>query len=95
MRDLGYSAAALLLLMSIVAAVAVTHMNTLPAFIAIAPGYLVQAWLFERHRALGGIGYQVTMVGVSAVVWTMIILSTVVAVRLVRRLVRRPHVDGE
>ena len=66
-------------------------MNNLLAFIAIAPGYVVQAWLFETHRALGGIGYQITMVGVSAVVWTLIILSPVVAVRLVRRLVRRPR----
>jgi len=64
-------------------------MSTLPAFIAIAPGYLVQAWLFETHRALGGFGYQVTMVGVSAVVWTLIILSPAVAVRLLRRLVLR------
>jgi len=86
---IGYIAMALLLLTSIAAAVALTHMNTLPALIAIAPGYVVQAWLFETHRALGGIGYQVTMVGVSAVVWTLIILSPVVAVRLVRRLARR------
>ncbi len=86
---LRYLAIALLLLTSIVAALALTHMSTLPAFIAIAPGYLVQAWLFETHQALGGFGYQVTMVGVSAVVWTLIILSPVVAVRLLRRLVRR------
>ena len=85
---LGYIAMALLLLTGIAASVAVTHMNTLPAFIAIAPGYLVQSWLFETHRALGGFGYQVTMVGVSAVVWTLIILSAAVAVRLLRRLVR-------
>jgi len=64
-------------------------MDNLPAFIVIAPGYRVQAWLFETHRALGGFGYQVTMVGVSALVWTLIILSLAVAVRLVRRLVRR------
>jgi len=88
---LGYFAMALLLLTSIAAVVALTHMNNLPAFITIAPGYVVQAWLFETHRALGGVGYQVTMVGVSAVVWTLIILSPVVAVRLVRRLVRRPR----
>jgi hypothetical protein len=88
---LGYIALALLLPTSIAAAVALTHMNNLPAFIAIAPGYLVQAWLFETHHALGGFGYQITMVGVSAVVWTLIILSPVVAVRLVRRLVRRPR----
>jgi len=88
---LGYVAMALLLLTCIAAAVALTHMNNLPAFIAIAPGYVDQAWLFETHRALGGFGYQVTMVGVSAVVWTLVILSPVVAVRLVRRLVRRPR----
>jgi uncharacterized membrane protein YoaK (UPF0700 family) len=86
---LRYIAMGLLLLTSIAAAVALTHMNSLPAFIAIAPGYLVQAWLFETHRALGGVGYQLTMVGVSAVVWTLIILSPIVAVRLVRRLARR------
>ncbi len=50
-------------------------MDNLPAFIMIAPGYLVQAWLFETHRALGGFGYQVTMVGVSALVWSLLILS--------------------
>ena len=88
---LRYLAIALLLLTSIVAALALTHMSTLPAFIAIAPGYLVQAWLFETHRALGGFGYQVTMVGVSAVVWTLIILSPAVVLRLLRRLVRRPR----
>ena len=76
---------ALLLLTSIAAAVALTHMNSLPAFIAIGPGYVVQAWLFETHRALGGFGYQVTMVGVSAIVWTLIILSPALAVRLIRR----------
>jgi len=85
---LRYLAMAVLLLTSIAAAVALSHMNNLPAFIAIAPGYGVQAWLFETHRALGGLGYQVTMVGVSAVVWTVIILSPAVALRLFRRLVR-------
>ena len=86
-----YVAMALFLVSGIVAAVAVTHMNNLTAFIVIAPGYLVQAWLFETHRALGGFGYQVTMVGVSALLWTLIILSPAVAVRLLRRLVRRPR----
>jgi hypothetical protein len=89
---LRYLAIALLLLTSVAAALALSHMNNLPAFIAIAPGYLVQAWLFETHRALGGFGYQVTMVGVSAVVWTLIILSPAVALRLVRRFARRPRV---
>ncbi len=79
---------ALFILSVIAAGVALSHMDNLPAFIVIAPGYLVQAWLFETHRALGGFGYQVTMVGVSALVWTLIILSLAMAVRLVRRLVR-------
>jgi len=69
--------------------VALSHMDNLPAFIVIAPGYMVQAWLFETHRALGGFGYQATMVGVSALVWTLIILSLALAVRLLRHLVRR------
>jgi hypothetical protein len=86
---LRYLSIALLLLTAIAAAVALNHMNNLPAFIAIAPGYVVQAWLFETHHALGGFGYQVTMVGVSAVVWTLMILGSVVAVRLVLRFVRR------
>jgi hypothetical protein len=86
---LRYLAMVLFILTGIAGGVALSHMDNLPAFIVIAPGYLVQAWLFETHRALGGFGYQVTMVGVSAVVWTLIILSVAVAVRLVRRLVRR------
>ncbi|SRR6266550_4248865 len=85
---LRYLATAFFVLTGVVAAVALTHMNNLPAFIVVAPGYLVQAWLFETHRALGGFGYQVTMVGVSALVWTLIFLSPAVAVRLLRRLVR-------
>ncbi len=51
---------ALLVLFAIAAAVAVTHMDNTLSFIVIAPGYLVQAWLFETHRALGGLGYRVT-----------------------------------
>jgi len=86
---LRYLAIALLILTGITATVALTHMNSFPAFIVVAPGYLVQASLFETHRALGGFGYQVTMVGVSALVWTLIILALVVAVRLLRRFVRR------
>jgi len=82
-------ALALLVLTSIAAAVALTHMNNIPAYIVIAPGYLVQAWLFETHRALGGFGYQVTMVGVSALVWTLIILSMAAAIRFLVRLIRR------
>jgi len=85
---LRYLAMALFILSVVAAGVALSHMDNLPAFIVIAPGYLVQAWLFETHRALGGFGYQVTMVGVSALGWTLIILSLAMAVRLVRRLVR-------
>jgi uncharacterized membrane protein len=82
-------ALALLALTGIAAAVALTHMNNIPAYIVIAPGYLVQAWLFETHRALGGFGYQATMVGVSALVWTLITLSMAAAIRLLVRLIRR------
>jgi hypothetical protein len=80
---------ALLAPTGIAAAVALTHMNNIPAYIVIAPGYLVQAWLFETHRALGGFGYQATMVGVSALVWTLIILSMAAAIRFLVRLIRR------
>ena len=83
-------ALALFILFGIAAAVALTHMTNAPAFIMIGPGYAVQAWLFESHRALGGLGYAVTMVGVSALVWTLIALMPVVVARLVRRLRRRP-----
>jgi hypothetical protein len=67
--------AALLVVTGIAASVALTHMDNIPAYLMIAPGYLVQAWLFERHLALGGFGYQATMVGVSALVWTLILLG--------------------
>jgi len=85
------STIAVLTLTGVASAVALTHMDNLPAFIVIAPGYLVQAWLFETHRALGGFGYQATMVGVSALVWTLIILSLALAVRRLRDFVRRRH----
>ena len=77
-----------LILSSVAAVIALTHMNSLPAFVIIGPGYVVQAWLFEHHLALGGFGYQATMVSVSAVVWTLIIVGLVGAGRLVGRLVR-------
>jgi hypothetical protein len=54
---------------------ALNHMDQPLALLLIAPGYVVQAWLFEAHRALGGVGYGVTMVGVSALVWTLILLG--------------------
>jgi uncharacterized membrane protein len=86
---LRYFAIALLILTGVTSTVALTRMDNLPAFIVLAPGYVVQAWLFETHRALGGFGYQATMVGVSALVWTLIILSLTIAVRFVRHFVRR------
>ena len=86
---LRYLVVALLFFTGIASILALTHMNNLPAFIVIAPGYLVQAWLFETHRALGGFGYQATMVGVSTLVWTLIILSLILAVRHLLRFVRR------
>ncbi len=73
----------------VAAALAVTHMDDLRAFIVIGPGYVVQAWLFENHRALGGSGYYATMVVVSAAVWTLIILSPVAAIRAFRRFTKR------
>src|SRR5947199_5304793 len=92
---LRYIALAVFILTGIAAAVALAHMDNLPSFIVIAPGYLVQAWLFETHRALGGVGYQVTMVGVSALVWTLLIRGLAVIGRLLRRLVLRHDGSGE
>ena len=77
-----------LIFSSVAAVIALTHMNSLPAFVIIGPGYVVQAWLFEHHLALGGFGYQATMVSVSALVWTLIIVGLVGAGRLLGRLVR-------
>ena len=67
------------------AAFALEHMGSLPALIVIAPGYVVQAWLFEIGRALGGPGYRGTMVGVSALFWTLVIFGAMAAVRWLRR----------
>jgi hypothetical protein len=77
-----------LLLSCVAAGIAVTHMSNVTAFVVIGPGYLVQAWLFEHHLALGGFGYQATMVSVSALVWTLIIVGLVGVGRLVGRLLR-------
>jgi hypothetical protein len=48
----------------------------------------VQAWLFERHRALGGFGYAATMVGTSALVWTLILLGPTALIS--RVILRKP-----
>ncbi|HEY6222540.1 MAG TPA: hypothetical protein VIW26_02040 [Gemmatimonadales bacterium] len=82
-------ALALLVVTTVAAVLALTHMDNIPAYIVIAPGYLVQAWLFENHHALGGFGYQVTMVGTSALVWTLILLMLVAGARWVVRGIRR------
>src|SRR5215470_7628978 len=66
----------------IASVVALNHFDNIPAYLTLAPGYLVQSWLFVRHWALGGLGYQATMVGVSAIVWTLILLGLARAVRL-------------
>ena len=65
---------------------ALNHMDQPLALLLIVPGYVVQAWLFEAHRALGGTGYVVTMVGVSALVWTLILLGLLVATTKLLRL---------
>lgn len=76
--------------MLVAAAVSLRQMEHLPALLVIAPGYLVQAWLFERHHALGGLGYQLTMIGVSAGFWTLVGLLPVWIGRLwFRRVARR------
>jgi len=49
--------------------------------------------LFERHWALGGLGYQATMVGVSAVFWTAILLGFLAAARMLHRWLRRLRSD--
>lgn len=88
MKEWVRLAAALLVLTGIAATVALTHMDNLPAYLMIAPGYLVQSWLFERHLALGGFGYEATMVGMSALVWTLILLGLTALIRLVWRTLR-------
>ena len=72
--------------MLVAASVSLHHMEHLPALLIIAPGYLVQAWLFVRHHALGGLWYQLTIVGVSAAFWTFLVL---LVAGLYRRLFRR------
>lgn len=87
--NFGSLAAALVVLTAIAASVALTHLDNLPAYLMIAPGYLVQAWLFERHLALGGFGYEATMVGASALVWTLILLGLTALIRSLVRTLRR------
>ena len=74
----------------IASTVAFNHMSSIASLIVIAPGYLVQAWLFERHWALGGAGYAATMIGVSTLFWAvLLVLAGRVVGRLARRVLRR------
>ena len=70
------------------AALSLAHMDRLPALLIIAPGYLVQASLFVRHRALGGLGYQLTMIVASALFWTLFLLTVLRVVSFVIRRLR-------
>ncbi|HEV2750715.1 MAG TPA: hypothetical protein VGV12_09365 [Gemmatimonadales bacterium] len=86
-RRLRSLAAALFVVTAGASAAGLDHMDSLPALLLIAPGYLVQAWLFERHRALGGLGYDVTIITTSAIFWTALFLGIFVAgASLLRRL---------
>jgi len=67
---------------------ALNHTDQPIALLLIVPGYVVQAWLFEAHRALGGVGYVITMVTVSALVWTLLLLGLLVAAAKVFRRIR-------
>lgn len=65
-------------------------MDGVPALVVSAPGYFVQAWLFVRHRALGGLGHDLTIIGVSATVWTLLFVGVFLGGgRLFRRVSRR------
>ena len=66
---------------------ALHHMDDPIALLLIVPGYLVQAWLFQAHRALGGVGYALTMITVSALTWTLLLLGLLAgATKLLRLL---------
>jgi len=74
------AAPVLLTLLVLASSRALNHMDEPIALLLVVPGYLVQAWLFEAHRAFGGVGYAVTVVGVSALAWTLLLLGLLVAV---------------
>ncbi len=78
----------LIALFATASTVALHHTDSVPGLVVIAPGYVVQAWLFVRHRALGGLGCDLTMIGASAVFWTLLIGSVLVgSVYVLRRIV--------
>jgi hypothetical protein len=86
----GAGATSIIFALAVIAAtVAFSHQNNLLSLIVIAPGYLVQAWLFERHWALGGAGYAATMIAVSALFWTLVIGITIRSGAYVGRRLRR------
>ena len=66
-------------------AVGLHHMDSVLGLVVVAPGYWVQAWLFVRHRALAGLGCDLTMVGASAMFWTLLIVSVLVGSQYVFR----------
>ena len=72
---IGLAAPLLFTLLVLASSRSLNNMNQPLALLLIVPGYVVQAWLFEAHRALGRTEYVVTMVGVSALVWTLILLG--------------------
>ncbi len=76
---------------ALAASLALNHMDEPLALVLIVPGYLVQAWLFEAHRALGGLGYAVTIVTVSALAWTLLLLGPLVAAAGWLHRLRRTH----
>lgn len=86
---LRYIAVGLFTALAMAAAFSIDRMDSLPAVALIAPGYLVQAWLFQRHLALGGLGYDATISGVSALVWTSIIIGLGAGVRYLFHIVYR------
>ena len=82
-------ALAVFALFALASSLALNHVDQRVALILVLPGYVVQAWLFEKHHALGGVGYVGTVVTVSALVWTLIVLGlSVPAANLARRLSR-------
>ena len=81
--------AAVFAVLALAATLALRHMDHPVALILVLPGYLVQAWLFEAHLALGGAGYVATVATVAAAVWTVLVLGCWAAgTRLARALWR-------
>jgi hypothetical protein len=87
---LRYIAVTTFVATALLCAAALHQTESIPALILMAPGWIVQAWLFKSDRALGGLGYQATVVGVSALFWTLLVVGGAGAIR---RVVRRAR-DG-